>query len=366
MAETLRDIVEFALIARIDRLIKEQGASAERVTIGIGDDTASFLPRLGYEVLITCDAVVEGRHFLSGRISPFDLGRRAMTVNISDVGAMGGRPLYALISLGLKPEMPVRDVEEMYRGMLEELKPFGAVVVGGNITHCGDAMFMDITLVGEVKQGKAVRRSGAQPGDVILVTGYPGQSAAGLRFLLAQPGNPELLNHPLVRVYNTPSHRAQLGAAIAQTGRATAMIDTSDGFLGDLGHICDESRVGAELFEERIPVSDYIREAARVLGRNTYDFFLGESDDYELVITCKDQDVSLLRTVAATCGAVPMTEVGRITTGRGIMLVLTDGEKRSVKAVSWDHFRAGQDKDQDKDQDNQPVKKTGHRNTQDR
>ena len=148
-------------------------------------------------------------------------------------------------------------------------------------------MFIDITLIGEVEQGKGVRRSGARPGDAILVTGYPGQSAAGLQLLLHGPDDPELLDHPLVRVYNTPSHRAQLGEAIARTGCATAMIDTSDGFLGDLGHICEESKVGAELFKEKIPVSEDLREAARVLGRDPYDFFLGESDDYELVITCR-------------------------------------------------------------------------------
>jgi thiamine-monophosphate kinase len=351
MADTIRDIGEFGLINRVDHLIKEHGARAARVTIGIGDDTASFLPRPGYEVLITCDALVEGRHFLSGRISPFDLGRRAMCVNISDIGAMGGRPLYALVSLGLKPEMLVHDVEEMYRGFLAELKPFNAAVIGGNITRCGDAMFVDITLVGEVEQGKGVRRSGAQPGDVILVTGYPGQSAAGLQLLLAAPDGPELRKHPLVRLHNRPSHRAQLGEAIAQTGRATAMIDTSDGFLGDLGHICDESRVGAELSEEHIPVNEALREAARLLGRNPHDFFLGESDDYELVITCKPQDTASLMAVAARCGAVPMTDVGRITTGHGIALVLPGGERRPVKALSWDHFRAGQDKETDQKND---------------
>jgi len=358
VAETIRDIGEFGLIARIDHLIKEHGARAERVTIGIGDDTASFLPRPGHEVLITCDALVEGRHFLSGRISPFDLGRRAMTVNISDIGAMGGRPLYALISLGLKPEMLVHDVEEMYRGFLAELKPFNAAVIGGNITRCGDATFIDVTLVGEVEQGKGVRRSGAQPGDVILVTGYPGQSAAGLQLLLAAPGDLELLNHPLVRVYSTPSHRAQLGEAIAETGCATAMIDTSDGFLGDLGHICDESRMGAELLEEHIPVSEALREAARLFGRDPHDFFLGESDDYELVVTCKPEHSASLRAVAAKCGAVPMTDVGRITPGPGIALVLPGGEKRRLRALSWDHFRAGQDKKLIKETDREDSQDT--------
>jgi thiamine-monophosphate kinase len=263
-----------------------------------------------------------------------------MTLNISDIGAMGGRPLYALISLGLKAEILVQDVEEMYRGFLVELKPFGASIIGGNLTQSGNGMFIDITLIGEVEQGKGVRRSGARPGDVILVTGYPGQAAAGLQLLLRAPDDSKLLGHPLVKIYNTPSHRAQLGEAVAQAGWATAMIDTSDGFLGDLGHICEESGVGAELFKEKIPISEDLRKAAITLHRDPYDFFLGDSDDYELVITCQPKNLALLHSIITRCCPVPLTEVGRITgAAREMTLVLPDGERRPVKPSSWDHFR---------------------------
>jgi thiamine-monophosphate kinase len=346
MAERVSDIGEFGLIAKIGDLLKKEGIRSERVTLGIGDDTASFLPRPGYEILVTCDCMVEGRHYLPRHIGPRDLGRRAMTLNISDIGAMGGRPLYALISLGLKGEVLVRDIEEMYRGFLAELNPFGALIIGGNLTESGNGMFIDITLIGEVEQGKGVRRSGARPGDAVLVTGYPGRSAAGLQLLLRAPDDGKLLENPLVKIYNTPSHRAQIGEAIAQTGRATAMIDTSDGFLGDLGHICEESGVGAELFGEKIPVSEDLREAAVLLGRDPQDFFLGESDDYELVITCRPQDVDLLRSVSARCCPVPLAEVGRITgTPREIILLLPGGGRRRLKPVSWDHFRLPGDRD---------------------
>ncbi len=340
MPERVSDIGEFGLIRRISSLLNKEGVRPERVTLGIGDDTASFLPRSGYEVLITCDCMVEGRHYLREKIRPYELGRRAMTLNISDIGAMGGRPLYALVSLGLKPEILVRDVEEMYRGFLAELNPLDASIIGGNLTTSGNGMFIDITLTGEVEQGKAVRRSGARPGDAVLVTGYPGQAAAGLQLLLQTPDDPRIYEHPLVRIYNTPSHRAQLGEAVAKAGCATAMIDTSDGFVGDLGHICEESGVGAELFKERLPVSEALREAALVLRRDPYDFFLGESDDYELVITCPPQNVVLLRSLAARCCPVPLTEVGRITDGGlEITLLLPGGERRPVKLSGWDHFR---------------------------
>jgi thiamine-monophosphate kinase len=344
MPERVGDIGEFGLIRRISDLLNKEGIRSERVTLGIGDDTASFLPRPGYELLVTCDCMVEGRHFLAGRISPVDLGRRAMALNISDIGAMGGKPLYALISLGLKGEIFVEDVEEMYRGFLLELNPFGASVIGGNLTKSGNGMFIDITLIGEVEQGKGVRRSGARPGDIILITGYPGQSAAGLQLLLHSPDDLKMLEHPLVKIYNTPSHRAQLGEAIGKAGCATAMIDTSDGFLGDLGHICEESGVGAELFKEKLPLSEDLREAALRLRRDPYDFVLGDSDDYELVITSRPQDVATVRSVVARCCSIPLTEVGKITDVAGqIVLLLPDGERRPVKLSGWDHFRLTED-----------------------
>jgi thiamine-monophosphate kinase len=344
MPERVGDIGEFGLIRRISDLLSREGIQSERVTLGIGDDTASFLPRPGYEILVTCDCMVEGRHYMPKYIRPFDLGRRAMALNISDIGAMGGRPLYALISLGLKAEIFVQDIEEMYRGLLAELNPFGASIIGGNLTQSGNGMFIDITLIGEVERGRALRRSGAKPGDAVLVTGYPGQAAAGLQLLLHAPDGTKLLEHPLVQIYNTPSHRAQVGEAIAKAGCATAMIDTSDGFLGDLGHICEESGVGAELFQERLPVSEDLREAADVLHRDPYEFILGDSDDYELVITCQPQNVALLRSTVTRCCPVPVTEVGRITgAAREMTLVLPGGERRPVKPASWDHFRSTKD-----------------------
>lgn len=344
MPERVGDIGEFGLIRRINELLNREGIRSERVTVGIGDDTASFLPRPGYELLVTCDCMVEGRHYLPKYIRPFDVGRRAMTLNISDIGAMGGKPLYALISLGLKAEILVSEIEEMYRGFLTELKPFEASIIGGNLTHSGDGMFIDITLIGEVEQGKGVRRCGAKPGDAILVTGYPGQAGAGLQLLLQAPDDPKILGHPLVKIYHTPSHKAQLGEAIGRSGRAAAMIDTSDGFLGDLGHICEESGVGAELFQEKIPISEELREAGRRLHRDPDDFFLGESDDYELVITCRPQDVAFLRSIMNRCCPGVLTEVGRITgTPREVTLLLPDGKRRPLKPSSWDHFRWAKD-----------------------
>ena len=339
MTETVADIGEFGLIDRIHDLIRKEGVQTSGLTLGIGDDAASFLPRAGYEVLVTCDCMVEGRHYLPHHITPLELGRRAMVMNISDIGAVGGHPLYALVSLGLRSETKVSYVEAMYRGFVAELNPFEASIIGGNLTKSGDGVFIDITLIGEVECGKSVLRSTANVGDAILVTGYPGQAAAGLQLLLQAQRNGNLPDNPLVSVYNTPSHRAREGEAIAKSGYATAMIDTSDGFIGDLGHICEESGVGATLVQEKLPISEILRLAALELGQDPYDLILKDSDDYELIITCSPDHVDQIRAAVATLSDAPVAEVGWITNmAQEIKLILPDGTQNEIKPAGWDHF----------------------------
>jgi len=340
MTETLASIGEFGLIRRIHKFLQHKSVRTPGVMLGIGDDTASIRPRAGYDLLVTCDCLVEGRHFLPDHITPLDLGRRAMVVNISDIGAMGGQPLYALVSLGLKTDTPVADVEAMYSGFIMELNPFGASVIGGNITSTEDAIFIDITLIGEVKQGKLMLRSTAQAGDAILVTGYPGEAAAGLQLLMRSKPTEDLGEHPLVRAHTTPSHRAQEGQAIARPGYATAMIDTSDGFLGDLGHICQASGVGAVLIQEKFPISKDLKQAAVQLGLDPFEMFLKDSDDYELILTCSPDHIAHIRSVIAGVSDIPVTEVGRITDEVGnFLLILPDGTQRRLTPVGWDHFK---------------------------
>ena len=339
MPETLADIGEFGLIDRINRLLREEGSRLPEDTLGIGDDCASFQSRAGYELLVTCDAIVEGRHYLPRFISPIDLGRRAMDLNISDIGAMGGHTLYALVSLGLRADTPVKDVEAMYRGFVAELNPFNAAIIGGNLTRSEGANFIDITLIGEIESGKSVRRSTAKPGNSILVTGYPGQAAAGLQILLKPIPVDDVRAHPLVQAYNTPSHRAREGEAVAEAGLATAMIDTSDGLLGDLGHICDESGVGARLIQENLPISSALREAAEQMEHKPIDFVLQDSDDYELIITCPPEHVDGICSLITSLSHIPVTEIGTITEKTdGIKLISYDGIPRDITPSGWDHF----------------------------
>jgi len=339
MSRTLTQVGEFGLIDRIHETIQDEGVKLPKNLLGIGDDCAAFQPRPGYELLVTCDSMVENRHYLPQFISPHDMGRRAMVLNISDVGAMGGKPRYALISLGLRSETLLEDVISIYRGFLIELNPFQAFVIGGNVTKSTGANFIDITLIGEVEPGKMVRRSTAKPGDTILVTGYPGQSAAGLEILLQTEADKSLRGNPLVTAYQCPAHRALEGHAVAGTGFANAMIDTSDGLLGDLGHICDESGVGAQLYEKDLPISRALRQFAEASSGKPLDYILRESDDYELMITCDPEHVVHIRNTVSNINRIPVTEIGTITANKGeIEIVGSNGNSRRVALSGWDHF----------------------------
>jgi thiamine-monophosphate kinase len=340
MNETVSKIGEFGLIDRIDRLIEREGVGGRGVSVSIGDDTAAFRSRPGFDVLVTCDAMVEGKHYLPKHTTFFNIGRRAMAINISDIGAMGGMVLYALVSLGLRPDAAVREIESLYRGFLAELNPLGAAIIGGNITSVDERMFVDVTLIGEVEEERAVKRSGARPGDTILVTGSPGKSAAGLHLLLSAARPETLYDHPLVHVYLVPSHRAPEGRAAAVTGAVTAMIDISDGLLGDLGHICTESGCRALIYQEKLPVSDLLREAGRGLGRDPYDWVLGDSDDYELLITCRPGDERRLRESLDPFSGLKVSEIGRMIEGSpSIILAQPDGTQRPAGPSGWDHFK---------------------------
>ena len=339
MGKTISDIGEFGLIDRINKLIDSQGITNKSVKMGIGDDCASFIPRNGFEILITCDSMVEGRHYIRKFITPRDLGRRAMVMNISDIGAMGGKPLYALISLGLKKNTPVKGIEDIYKGFIDELNPFKASIIGGNITG-SENIFIDITLIGEVEKEGMVTRSTAREGDVILVTGFPGHAAAGLRILSDKSKREDLLKHPLVKAYNNPSHRAVEGRAVAKSGCVSSMIDISDGLLGDLAHICESSGVGAEIYPDRLPVSDDLRKFCDEAGFDRYELIMGDSDDYELIITCPPDKADNIANAIAYYSNVKVTGIGRITpASNALKIVSSDGKERKITPKGWDHFK---------------------------
>ncbi|HDI78531.1 MAG TPA: thiamine-phosphate kinase [Desulfobacteraceae bacterium] len=332
----VKDLGEIELVDEIKRYIDENSKLNPHIILGIGDDAASVSIPEGYEMLITCDSMVEGVHFLKDSLSSYEMGRRAANINISDIGAMGGVPMASLVSLGLYGDIKVGEIIEIYRGLLEELRPFNATIIGGNITSVYENILIDITLFGIAKKGNIVKRSTAHVDDVILISGYPGESAAGL-WLLKQG---KTTDHPLVNRYKLAQHRAREAHAISREHLVSSMIDISDGLLLDLYRICKSSKVGAEIFKRNIPISSHIREISDEMGEDPLRFILGKSDDYELIITCPEANRGRIEEIFKHY-SIPVHHIGQITEKAcEISMVDENGEKHRLEPEGWNHFTA--------------------------
>ena len=226
----VREIGEFGLIERISAMLPEQAAG---VVKGIGDDVA-VLDTSGPEYLLaTSDIQVEGVHFTREAITPYQLGRRVVAINVSDIAAMGGEPRWALVSLAMPEGTEVGYVEELYRGMREQAAQAGASIVGGNLSRINSIMIVDFTLLGMVAPDLLILRSTARAGDAILITGSPGESRAGLELIR----RPDIMLSPLYRQklierHLCPQPRLVEGQLLAHSGLVTSMIDVSDGVIG--------------------------------------------------------------------------------------------------------------------------------------
>lgn len=331
-------IGEFPLIERIRNILPAAGNVD--LLVDIGDDTAVIRIGKRRAMLLTCDIQVEGRHFRFDHITPYQLGRRSMAVNLSDIGAMGGKPTYALVSLGFPASFPVKSYDRLFEGMRDELLPHGASIVGGNLARTKDGLVVDITLLGEAASSRVLTRGGARVGDRVFVTGNLGASGAGFEVLAAFGKRfPRRYKH-LVNSHVLPTPRVELGQKIARAGVATAMIDISDGVAGDLFHICTRSGVGAEIHEDRLPLPERIGEIAERSGKTVTDLALHSGEDYELLFTSPRRvSVKKVQSVTGESG-IPVTEIGRIVRrDDGYSLVDSRGRKTPLTPAGWNHFR---------------------------
>jgi len=330
---------EFGLIDRIQRALPTPGRD---VLVGIGDDVA-VLRTDGERVwLATCDVQVEGVHFLRDAITPLNLGRKALAINLSDIAAVGGVPRFALISLGLPKDLPVEFVDELYQGLSAEAENFEVDIVGGNISSSRLGIFIDITLLGDAPPKNILLRSGAHPGDQILVTGTLGDAAAGVALLLDPhlPTNDDYAALARSR-RDRPKPRVREGQIIAATHTATAMIDISDGLAGDLGHICERSKTGVRLFADRLPVDKANRALAMRAHGDEWYFALHGGEDYELVFTAPAARAYALASQITRQTGTPVTNIGEIQPSfQGQQLVLPDGRVVPLQPTGWDHFSA--------------------------
>ncbi|TMA77670.1 MAG: thiamine-phosphate kinase [Deltaproteobacteria bacterium] len=306
MTERLRDRGERALVEAIRRLVPR----GPGVVLGVGDDAAVLAP-IGAPLLVTTDAMVEGVHFRSRWLSPRELGRRAFEVSASDVAAMGGRVLAAVLALAAPPMLPVASLRAIVAGVRDGARRAGGTLVGGNLASAGEL-------------------AGARPGDRLFVTGSLGGAAFGLRSLLAA----RTIAAAAVGRWKRPRARLSAGAALARRGVAAAMIDLSDGLLIDTDRLCAASGVGARIDAGRLPLARALRHLAPAEARRVA---VGGGEDYELLFAVRPNRLAALRAVRAALGCA-VTEIGEVVRGRDVTIV-ADGRVLNPPAViGHEHF----------------------------
>ena len=324
---------EKALIAEIRRLAKPAAGGRARaaVTEGIGDDCAILQLPPETEALVTTDFTLEGIHFRREWHQPEVVGHRCLTRGLSDIAAMGGEPLAAFLSLALPRDLPQDWVGRFTRGLLALARKHGVTLAGGDTGESPRGILADIIVVGAVPKGKAILRSGARPGDRLYVSGELGASAAALVELRAgekRAGKKTVSPQTFPRHFY-PEPRVAVARFLREHRLASAMIDISDGLSTDLAHICEESRVGAEIDSALVPRAI----VGKPLRDVSLDLALHGGEDYELLFT-----VPAGRRVPARIAGVRITEIGRITRSRKILLRSPKGIGQLVPR-GWEHFR---------------------------
>lgn len=307
---------EFELIKRISRDVNDKN-----VIKGIGDDCAVIKYKKNRCLLITTDMMVENDHFSLKWHTPFLVDNKLMEANVSDIVAMGGTPKYAFVSMSIKKDTEVNFVDEFYNGLYWSAKKHEVHILGGDTTHGTEYVF-NIALLGEVETRLLRLRSGAKLGDLICVTGDLGGSTAGLNLL--QFGKEGFFDNYL----KVKSRSAKEAKIIARY--ATSMIDVSDGLASEIKHICEESKVGAEIYYDKIPLSKETMLSGNILEMDPRDFALYGGEDFELVFTISKENIANLRS-----NFNDFTVVGKIV--EGDIVLLKNGQKIEIKK-GYDHF----------------------------
>ncbi len=335
----LKDLGEFELIERIASRLP---AYMEDVVVGVGDDVAVVNTGEDHYLLFTCDIQVEGTHFTAS-VLPYQLGRKAAAVNLSDIGAKGGEPLHFLVSLALREDTMVEWVDEFYRGLAEEASRYSADVVGGNLSCIQGPQVVDLFLMGRVQKEHLILRKGARPGDLVLVTGQLGNASGGLLLMTRKELEGELDSKEvdvLTRAHIMPTPRVREGQVIAQSGRATSMLDISDGLSQDLLHICRASKVGVCIHAERIPISSPMENLTSILGVSPWELALKGGEDYELCFTVPSKEAQRLAEEVEGITGTPVTIIGEVLpVERGQWIVTSRGEELPLAPGGWNHFK---------------------------
>lgn len=279
---------EFELIEKLKNKSSTIRNSQSAFGIGIGDDCAVLPKDRRTDLVITTDLLVEDIDFRLSWSKPEFIGHKALAVSLSDVAAMGAKPVWAMLSIGVPANVWETDfVEKFYDGWFRLAKKFDVQLIGGDVSKTPDKIVFDSIVAGEVKKGKAVLRSGANVGDLIFVTGSLGGAAAGLKLLeegFSYNSPEKIWQKNLLLKQLQPFPRASDGLFLRENNLATAMIDLSDGLSSDLAHLCRASSVGAKIYADKIPFHKNLNSIAKSIGEKI-DYALNGGEDFELLFT---------------------------------------------------------------------------------
>ncbi|MCX5514977.1 thiamine-phosphate kinase [Kaistia algarum] len=320
---------EFELIARFLRPLADDPAA-----FGLTDDAASFSPEPGNDLVLTKDMVAAGIHFFADD-PPASIARKALRVNLSDLAAKGAEPIGYLLGLALPSDWTVDWMEAFSAALGEDQARYGIALLGGDTVRAAGGLTLSITAIGSVPRGGMVRRSGARPGDAIVVSGTIGDAALGLRLRLGTIDPPEQGAEHLFDRYLHPQPRTALAGAIRR--HAHAALDVSDGLMGDLSHMTCASKVTAVVDTALVPLSP---AASAVLARDAAEItsVLTGGDDYEILAAVPPERLEAFHAEAIVAG-VPLTVIGRIEEGEGSPVAVdADGKPIQLSRASHDHF----------------------------
>ncbi|MEC1263005.1 thiamine-phosphate kinase [Bacillus swezeyi] len=322
---------EFDLIHRIT----PRSLSHQEIEIGIGDDAAVYHTKNGYQEIVCVDTMVDGVHFLSSHSTPADIGYKALAVNISDIAAMGGFPKYYLVSIAVPFGWHASDMEAMYEEMSKLAKLYQMDLIGGDTVSTKGQMVITVTVIGEIKKGKACLRSHAQPGDVVFVTGELGSSAAGLSFLLEKtPIKNKAQAKYFINRHKRPTPRVEAGL-ICSRYHHVALNDISDGLASELNEIAEASRVSIDIYKDLIPVHSDLH----TLHTRWEEWVLFGGEDFELVGSISGdqwehfyQDCSVHR--------IPIYQIGRIHQSGDAQVFYHNGQDSvRLEKKGYNHFK---------------------------
>ncbi len=332
----LKDIGEFGLIKKLSGgcLVRKN-----HVIKGIGDDAAVFAHPAGEVVLVTTDMMVERVHFLRNATSGYNLGYKSLAVNLSDIAAMGASAREAFISIAIPENCSIEFIEDIYDGMKQLAAIFNVNLLGGDTTGSQRDLVINVVVVGSAPKEEILYRSGAKKGDVIFCTGSLGDSRAGSHLILNEIKGDSEPFKGLKNAHLIPKPYLREGKFLARCGGANSAIDISDGLSSDLGHILEQSRVGAHIYAEKIPLSENLKIFCRRFNFDPVRYAVAGGEDYTLLVTiARDQAKKIAEKYHETFKN-PLFEIGEITDSNQLELEFSDEKKEMITPTGWDHFK---------------------------